>query len=271
MFAMIGVFDSGIGGLTVVQALKQRLADYDIVYFGDTARSPYGTKSPQTVTAYALEGIEFLLNQGAGVIVVACNSASSVAIEPIMQRSRVPVMESITPATAMAVESSTNLRIGIIGTRTTVASGEYEKKIQALGANIKVISAACPLLVPLVEEWWLKKPETNRIVKKYLHPLKVRQIDTLILGCTHYSLLKKTIQMKIGRRVNIIDSAAAVAENLKDYLQAHGQIAASLSKKGRMRLFVSDLTDQIENSAKMILKRNVRLEAFKALPVCFHR
>jgi glutamate racemase len=260
---MIGVFDSGIGGLTVVRALKQRLADYDVVYFGDTARTPYGTKSPQTVNAYALQGIEFLVNQGAGVIVVACNTASSVAIEQIIQTSRVPVIESITPAAAMAVESSTNLRIGVIGTQTTVASGVYEKKIQALGAHIQVISAACPLLVPLVEEWWLKKPETNRIVKKYLQPLKVRQIDTLILGCTHFSLLKKTIQMKIGRRVNIIDSVAAVAENLKDYLQDHGQVAASLSKNGRMRIFVSDLTDQIEHSAKMILRRNVRLAAVK--------
>lgn len=260
---MIGVFDSGVGGLTVVRALMQRLPDYDIVYFGDTARSPYGTKSPQTVTAYALESIEFLLNQGAGVIVAACNTASSVAIEQIAQRSRVPVFESITPAAAMAVESSTKLRIGVIGTRTTVGSGIYEKKIRKFGANIKVISAACPLLVPLLEERWLKKPETNRIVKKYLHPLKVRQIDTLILGCTHYSLLKKTIQIKIGRRVNIIDSAAAVAENLKDYLQAHEQVAASLSKNGRIRLFVSDLTDQLENSAKMILRRNVRLEAVR--------
>ena len=261
MLAMIGVFDSGIGGLSAVHALMQRLPEYDIVYFGDTARSPYGTKSPQTVTAYALEGIEFLLNQDAGVILVACSTASSVAIEQIKLRSRVPVVESITPAAVMAVESSTNLRIGVIGTLTAVGSGEYKKKLHALGANIRVVSAACPLLVPLVEERWLKKPETNRIVKKYLHPLKVRQIDTLILGCTHYSLLKKTIQRKIGRRVNIIDSAAAVSEYLKNYLQVHEDVAASLSKNGRMRLFVSDLTDQIEKSAKMILRRNVRLEA----------
>lgn len=265
MFAMIGVFDSGIGGLTVVRALMQRLPDYDIVYFGDTARSPYGTKSPQTVTAYALEGIEFLLNQGAGVILVACSCASSVAIEALKQRSRVPVFESITPAAAMAVKSSSNLRIGVIGSQTAVGSGEFEKNIQALGANIQVVSAACPLLVPLVEERWLKKPETNRIVKKYLYPLKVRQIDTLILGCPHYSLLKKTIQRKIGRRVHIIDSTVAVAEKLKDYLHAHEKVAASLSKNGRIRLFVSDLTDQIENSAKTILRKNLRLEAVSSI------
>ena len=193
---MIGIFDSGIGGLTVVRAIMDELPGYDLVYFGDTARTPYGTKSRQTVIDYSLQNTEFLIKQGAKMIVMACNTASSVATESLKKNFNLPIYEVITPAVRLALEKTQKSVIGVIGTRATINSGIYEKKIKKQNPNARVYSAACPLLVPLVEEGWLKKPETRMIVKKYLHPLKVRQIDTLILGCTHYPILKSIIQQK---------------------------------------------------------------------------
>ncbi len=260
---MIGIFDSGIGGLTVVRSLMEHLPGYDIIYFGDTARTPYGSKSPETLVGYALENTEFLLNRGAKIIVMACNTASSVAAESLVERFDIPIFEVITPAAEISIKTSRKLRIGVIGTRATIKSGIYEKKIKAMNPEAKVYSAACPLLVPLVEEGWLKKPETAMIIKKYLHPLKVRQIDTLILGCTHYPLLKDKIQRKIGKRVSVIDSSIAVAEKVKDFLENHTEIDNLLTKNGEFRLFVSDVTDQFEKTARTTLKRNVLLEHVK--------
>jgi glutamate racemase len=260
---MIGIFDSGIGGLTVVRSLMQQLAGYDIIYFGDTARTPYGTKSPETVIGYALENTDFLLSAGAKIIVMACNTASSVAAARVSAEFDAPIFEVITPAVEMSLKASRKLRIGVIGTRGTVKSGIYEKKIKAIYPDAKVYSAACPLLVPLVEEGWLKKPETKMIIKKYLHPLKVRQIDTLILGCTHYPLLKDEIKRKIGKRVTVIDSSVAIAAAVKDFLAERAEVDNQLSKNGEFRLFVSDITDQFEKMAKSTLKKNVRLEQVK--------
>ena len=218
---MIGIFDSGIGGLTVVRALMHQLPGYDFVYFGDTARTPYGTKSPDTVIEYALQDTEFLLKKGAKIIVMACNTASSVATERVGDAFRIPIFDVIAPAVERSLAASSNGRIGVVGTRATVDSGIYQRKIEAVRPEAKVFAAACPLLVPLVEEGWLKKPVTAMIVKKYLHPLKVRQIDTLILGCTHYPLLAGVIQRKIGKRVAIIDSSVGVAAAVKSFLSRH--------------------------------------------------
>ncbi|MCP4215293.1 MAG: glutamate racemase, partial [bacterium] len=208
---MIGVFDSGIGGLTVVRALFEKLPGYDIVYFGDTARTPYGSKSPGTLVEYAIEDTRFLIEKGAKLIVMACNSASSVATEDVSKEFDVPIFEVVTPAAKLSVETTRAGSIGVIGTRATINSGIYEKKIRQIDPEIRIYPASCPLLVPLVEEGWLKRPETVMIVKKYLHPLKVRQIDTLILGCTHYPILKKIIQRKIGKKVSLIDSSEAIS------------------------------------------------------------
>ncbi|MCD6224406.1 MAG: glutamate racemase [Deltaproteobacteria bacterium] len=256
---MIGVFDSGIGGLTVVRALLDQIPGYDIVYFGDTARTPYGSKSPDTVIGYALENTEFLLDKGAQIIVVACNTASSVAFENITAKYDVPVFEVITPAVELSIKNSRSHRIGIIGTRATVSSGAYERKIREIKPAAKIYSKACPLLVPLVEEGWFKRPETVMIVKKYLHPLKVRQIDTLVLGCTHYPLLKNTIQRKIGKRVFIADSSLAVASEIKNFLSGHAEVEQKISKKGVINFFVSDITPQFEKTARMILKKDIQL------------
>ncbi len=257
---MIGIFDSGIGGLTVVRAIIEQLSGYDIIYFGDTARTPYGSKSSETVVEYALQNTDFLLSKGAKIVVMACNTASSVATESMAERFDIPIFEVITPAVELSIKTSKKFRIGVIGTRATINSNIYEKKIKKINHKAKVYSAACPLLVPLVEEGWLKKPETAMIVKKYLRSLKVSHIDTLILGCTHYPLLKDIIQRKIGKKVNIIDSSVAVAERVKNFLENHTEVDNLLTKNGKCKFFVSDVTDQFERTAKATLKRNVHLE-----------
>ncbi|MEJ2729972.1 MAG: glutamate racemase [Deltaproteobacteria bacterium] len=260
---MIGIFDSGVGGLTVARAIMQQIPGYDIVYFGDTARTPYGTKSRETVIGYTLNNIKFLLNQGAELIVIACNTASSVATAPVLKKFSVPIFEVITPAVELAVQTSKNLNFGIIGTRATVRSGIYEKIIIEHQPRARIYSVACPLLVPLVEEGWLDRAETAMIVKKYLRPLKTRQIDTLILGCTHYPLLKKVIQRKIGKRVHLIDSSISVANRVKAFLAANTRIERRLGQNEYLTLFVSDVTDQFRTIAEMTLKTHITFEYVK--------
>jgi glutamate racemase len=257
---LIGVFDSGIGGLTVVRALKQYLPGYDITYFGDTARTPYGTKSPETVIQYAIEDADILLERGAQMLVIGCNTAASVATDTLRDRFDVPIFEVISPAVHTAVSHPRGKRVGVIGTRATVNSRVYEKQIRALRPDLEVYAAACPLLVPLVEEGWLKRGETRRIVKKYLLPLKLKQIDMLILGCTHYPLLKEIIQAKVGKRVKIIDSSEALSASVKDYLVDHSHIAKNLKKGGACYFYVSDITEHMQKLARKILKGVGRLE-----------
>jgi glutamate racemase len=260
---MIGIFDSGVGGLTVARAIMQQTPGYDIVYFGDTARTPYGTKSAETVIGYTVSNIEFLLSRGAKLIVIACNTASSVATAPVLKQFSVPIFEVITPAVELAVQASKNLNFGIMGTRATITSGIYETKIIENQPQARVYSVACPLLVPLVEEGWLDKAETAMIVKKYLQPLKTRQIDTLILGCTHYPLLKKVIQRKIGKRVHLIDSSISVSNCVNAFLAANSQIDRRLGRNGHLTLFVSDVTDQFKKIAEMTLKTKITFEAVR--------
>ncbi|MDD2316988.1 MAG: glutamate racemase [Desulfobacterales bacterium] len=260
---MIGIFDSGIGGLTVVREFMQHLPGYDIIYFGDTARTPYGSKSPETVVEYARQNTEFLLEHGAKIIVMACNTASSVATDTLVQSYDVPVFEVVTPAVELAVQATRYGRIGVIGTRATINSGVYEKKILQIAPKARVYSRACPLFVPLVEEGWIRKPETAMIVKKYLFPLKVRRIDTLILGCTHYPLLKETIQRKIGKQVRVIDSSVAITRKVREFLDRHSELDRSLSQNRVQRFFVSDVTPQFEKTAMELLKTRIRLELIR--------
>lgn len=256
---MIGIFDSGIGGLTVVRAIMDEMPEYDLVYFGDTARTPYGTKSSRTVIEYSLENTDFLIKNGAKLIVMACNTASSVATEAVRKTFDVPLYEVVSPAVQLAVETTKAGAIGVIGTRGTIASGIYERKIKEIRPEARVYSAPCPLLVPLVEEGWLKKPETRMIVKKYLHPLKVRQIDTLILGCTHYPVLKGIISEKIGKRVGIIDSSTALARQIRQFLDDRPNLDGALSKTGTARFYVSDITPQFRKTARTIIKHEIDL------------
>ncbi|MBS3810155.1 MAG: glutamate racemase, partial [Desulfobacterales bacterium] len=191
--------------------------------------------------------------------VMACNTASSVATEAVQNRFDMPVYEVISPAVDLALEKTRRNIIGVIGTRATIESGIYEHKISRLRPEAKVHSAPCPLLVPLVEEGWFTKPETRMIIKKYLHPLKVRQIDTLILGCTHYPVLKNVIAAKIGKKVNIIDSSKALAGQIKQFLSDFPDMDGSLSKNSEARFYVSDLTPQFEKTARTVIRRNIRL------------
>jgi len=260
---LIGIFDSGIGGLTVARALRKCLPEYDILYFGDTARTPYGTKSPETVIQYAIEDAKILIEKGAQILVVGCNTASSVATEKLRESFDMPIFEVISPAVHEVVSNNRGKRVGIIGTRATVNSNVYQDKIKAARPDIKVFTAPCPLLVPLVEEGWLNRGETRKIVKRYLYPLKLKQIDTLILGCTHYPLLKEIIQAKIGKRVKIIDSSETLSGTVKNFLAGNTHIANRLSKKGTHRIFVSDITNHIQKLASTILKDANKLEHIK--------
>lgn len=257
---MIGVFDSGVGGMTVARAIEQLLPSHRIVYFGDLARTPYGSKSPETIINYAVENTEFLLEQGAKIIIVACNSAASVAAATLRERYQHPLFEVIGPAIAKAVAVTRSGRIGVIGTTATIKSGVYQQQIQDLAPEHTVHTQACPLLVPLVEEGWLNSRETKMIVRRYLAPLKQQQVDTLVLGCTHYPLLKELIRQKCGKkRVTLVDSSTEVAHSLKNFLAANPELDASLSRTGENRYFVSDITPAAHAIARTIFGREIFL------------
>lgn len=259
---MIGVFDSGIGGLTVVRALLEHLPGQQIVYLGDTARTPYGSKSSQTIIKYCLNNTKFLVRHGADIIVIACNTASSYAYDAVCEAyNEIPVFEVIGPGAQLAVERSHNKRIGVIGTRATIASGVYEKRIHTLWPKAAVYTTPCPLLVPLVEEGWLKRPETAMIVRKYLSDMKNKQIDTLILGCTHYPVLKPVIQIKIGRRVQLVDSSEAIALQIAHHLKSKANNSNEFSlAEDLCRVYVTDTAEQFRKSARLILKNKVVIQ-----------
>jgi glutamate racemase len=257
---MIGVFDSGIGGLTVVRALRERLPGRDIIYLGDTARTPYGSKSADTIIKYSVNNTNFLLRKGARLIVIACNTASSYAFGAMCAHFDVPVFEVIGPGARLAVNLSRRHRIGVIGTRATVASGIYERTIGQLKPSAHVHARACPLLVPLVEEGWIDRPETARIVRKYLHPLKAAQIDTLILGCTHYPVLRALIQRKIGKSVLLVDSAEAVAAQVQAYFDSITGVDEKENREGCLEVFVTDTAEQFRKTARMILRRDISIQ-----------
>lgn len=256
---MIGVFDSGIGGLTVVRALLDRLPDHDITYLGDTARTPYGSKSAATIVKYSLNNTEFLLRQGAQLIVIACNTASSYAFEAVRDQFQVPVFEVIGPGARLAAARSRRGRIGVIGTRAMVASGIYAEKIKRERPDAQVFAVSCPLLVPLVEEGWINKAETAMIVRKYMLPLKTRRIDTLILGCTHYPVLRHVIQRKIGARVALVDSAEAIAEQVGAYLDVPRPVEPRSCSSRRLTVWVTDAAEQFRKTAQLILRQPVTI------------
>lgn len=259
---MIGIFDSGVGGMTVARAIEQFCPEYPLLYFGDIARTPYGSKSPETIVRYSQNNTDFLLDHGATLVVIACNSASSTASEAMRQQYTVPVLDVITPATQKAAEISRTGRIGVIGTRATIKSEIYVQKIQEARSEAKVFSTACPLLVPLVEEGWISKRETKMILRRYLHPLRLKQVDTLVLGCTHYPLLKHMIGPRIGKRVNLIDSSIEMALHVKKFLADNAEMQARLleSQGQQSRYFVSDSTDAVHSMATKIFGRQINLE-----------
>src|SRR5712691_1207562 len=222
----IGVFDSGIGGLTVVKALRDLLPEEKIFYLGDTARVPYGGKSPSTVERYSFEMTEMLIAEDVKAIVIACNSASSVALPTLEKNFSLPVVGVIKPGAQAAISATRNRHVGVIGTRATIKSGAYERALHALDPKIDISAQACPLLVPLIEEGWLEDKLTDRVIARYLRPLVRKGIDTLVLGCTHYPLLANAIARFVGDKVAIVDSAqncALATRELLDRQSLRGQ------------------------------------------------
>lgn len=237
--APIGIFDSGLGGLTVARAVFERLPHDSTVYFGDTARVPYGPKSPDVVRRYSLEILDWLLRQRVKAVVVACNTSSAHALEVLRATAPVPVIGVIEPGAAAAVAAADGAPIGIIGTAGTIASGAYERAIRTINPTATVVSQACPLFVPLVEEGWFDHPATELVARTCLEPLRAAGVGVVVLGCTHYPLLKPLLGRILGPPVTLIDSAEVVAEALAAALAASG-LAHRQSGPATHRFAVSD-------------------------------
>ncbi len=251
----IGIFDSGIGGLTVYRALKVHLPGESFIYLGDTARLPYGTKSEKAVIRFSIQNTEFLLKFNIKALVVACNTASSLALEALKERFReLPIFGVIEPGAKLAVSSTRNGKIGIIGTEATVRSSRYEKIIKKLRPDVQVFKKACPLFVPLVEEGWIKHRVTYMVAEEYLKPLRQEGIDTLILGCTHYPVLKEVIEEVMGDGVRLIESGEAVALELEQELSRLGLLASS---GGEDRFFVTDFPQKFSEVATIFLGKRI--------------
>ena len=241
----IGVFDSGVGGLTVLRELRSQIPDESLVYLGDTARVPYGTKSSPTVLRYAHEAARFLLAQRVKLLVVACNTASAVALDDLAERYHVPVIGVIEPGARRALEVTRKGRIGVIGTEGTVRSGAYERALRAARSDVNVFAAACPLFVPLAEEGWANHEIARMAAREYLKPLLDQGIDTLVLGCTHYPLLKQTLQDVTGAGVQLVDSARETAKTVAQRLMEQ-QLLQHDKAAAPPRYFVTDIPDRFE-------------------------
>ena len=254
---MIGIFDSGIGGLTVVRELLRQAPNASFVYLGDTARTPYGNKSKETIERYALEDAAFLISRGVTAIVIACNTASALAIDALRSHYHgFPIFDVIAPAVEDALAVTTG-RIGVIGTRSTIGSGIYQKQLIARLASgvahpLEIKTHACPLFVPLVEEGWLDDAETKRIIKHYLYPLRSQNVDTLILGCTHYPLLKPLIHRFMGRRVRLIDSATSVVQRML--------VEIEIEHTGSQVYYLTDVSPHSVEIARQWLGKKIQFE-----------
>lgn len=236
----IGMFDSGIGGLTVLKAIIESMPNENVVYFGDTARLPYGSKSSETVTRFSEEIVGFLMTKNPKMIVVACNTASAYSLPRIESMVTVPVVGVIEPGASAAVRLTRNKKIGVIGTRATVQSGAYLEAIQSRDSHAKVFQKACPLLVPLVEEGWIDHPVTRTVAGEYLGHIIECGVDTLILGCTHYPLIKNVLAEVAGERIVLVDSADETARSVEEVLSARGMTSPS-AQGPRCELYVSDM------------------------------
>lgn len=257
---MIGVFDSGVGGLTVVRQLRKYLPDYDLIYFGDTARVPYGGRGEDTVKRYAVEDVDFLLARGAKIIIIACHTASAVAGKYLREKyPEAPIFDIVRPGLKRALAESRRKRIGVIGTRATIRSGTHAKLLRELDPKVKVCGQACPLLVPLVEEGWLKKPETRKILRQYLRPLRQKQVDVILLACTHYPMLKKMVEEITKNKVVVIDPAEDLAKEVKKYLAENKKMAAGLSRTGKDQFYASDVGEQFVKMSQIILGRPIKV------------
>lgn len=256
--APIGVFDSGVGGLTVAREIMRNLPAERIVYFGDTARVPYGDKSRHTVIRYSRQIVRFLETQGVKAIVVACNTASALALDEIEQEIDLPIIGVMKPGARVAAASTKKKKIGVIGTDSTIRSGMYPRFIRDIDPEITVVGKACPLFVPLVEEGWLKDPVTDTVAERYLGELKTEGIDALILGCTHYPLIRSTVRKIMGEEVVLVNPAYETAQELKRLLAANDLLNPGTGEEEfPYRFFVSDAADKFKHFANSILPYDV--------------
>jgi len=254
--APIGVFDSGIGGLTVAKELIKSLPGEDIIYLGDTARVPYGIKSGRTVIAYSHSNTEFLMSKGIKLLVVACNTASSVSLPSLNSQFDIPVIGVIEPGARKAVSLTKTGKIGVIGTPSTINSSAYKKAIGKINPAIEVFSKACPLFVPLADEGWTEGEIIERIAEQYLIPIKETGIDVLVLGCTHYPLLKPTIQKIMGDQITLVDSAEETASQIKDLLNEENLLNENTSESKR-EFYLTDVSDTFLSVAGRFLGEKI--------------
>ena len=257
---MIGVFDSGFGGLTILKELIKVLPEYDYYYFGDNARAPYGNRSPEAVQGYTDEAIEFLFKKGCKLVLVACNTATGLSLRHSQQKYLVTeeyknhkILGVILPQVESAIKVSKNNQIGVVGTRGTINSKSFDIEFHKLNPDLKIFSQACPLLTPIIEEGWENKVEARMILKKYLKPLQNTQIDTLVLGCTHYPVMHKYFKRYMGKHVKIINPGMEVANSLKNYLARHPEVDEKLEKNSNLTITTSDDPERLRPLAERFL------------------
>ncbi len=252
--ASLGLFDSGVGGLTVVRAVQDLLPGEDVIYLGDTARLPYGSKSPETIRQFAAEDVDFLLGKGVKAIVVACNTATAHALPEFWKNCPVPIMGVIEPGVEAALANPDADRIGIIATRGTIGSHAYQHELATRKRGLMIHGIATPLLVPLIEENWIYEDVTKEILRKYLEPLMAKGIDTLMLACTHYPLLIPLLTEILPPDVRLVDSATTCAEHLKKMLEEKDLLSGKTGE-GKLEIYLTDLSEQFEELAKRFLRR----------------
>ncbi len=266
----IGVFDSGIGGLTVLAELIKKLPEEEFYYLGDTARVPYGTRSPETVIRYARSCAHFLIKKGIKLLIIACNTASSYALDTIKRELSIPVIGVVEPGAKAVVKKTKNKKVGVIGTEGTINSQSYEKVIKKLAPDIHLYTKACPLFVPLVEEGWTEGEIPYLVIKEYLNPIMKEGIDTLLLACTHYPLLKKSIREVFeGTFFEIVDSAEETAIEVVNLLQSCNLMRKDIKIKdcNRVKFFVTDAPEKFRTIGNRFLKANIEEVEWIDIPV----
>ncbi len=258
--APIGVFDSGVGGLTVAREIMRNLPFERIVYFGDTARVPYGSKSRESIIRFSRQIIHFLQEEHVKAIVVACNTASAYALDEVQKDLDIPIIGVVKPGAKVAAQATRNKRIGVIGTKGTIGSNIYADYIHEIDPEITVVGKACPLFVPLVEEGWLKDPVTVEVAQRYLQELQEQDVDTLVMGCTHYPLLRSVLRELLGERVTLVNPAYETAQSLKQLLKEMNLDNPGIKEEEfPYRFYVSDLADQFTAFANSILPYDVSM------------
>jgi len=263
---MIALFDSGYGGLTVLKPILKLLPEYDYMYLGDSGRAPYGNHSTENIKMFSEQAVEYLFSKGVKLIIFACNTASSTSLRYVQEKylngkdeQDRKILGVLIPAAEKAAETTKNKRVGVVGTKATINSKVYETEIHKINKDIKVYGKACPLLVPLIEEGWQNKPEAHSILKKYLRDVKNNNVDTLILGCTHYPLMIKNFKRILGRKIRIIESGEVTAQSLKNYLERHPEIEKKLSKKGKREFLTTDDPQRFKDFTEKYLGMKIKM------------